>query len=140
MRKQLEDESLARVDVENSNQSLREELSFKDQVFQQQLTETRSKRQIEISEIDGRLAEQYEAKLQQTLQDLRDQYESQMANNRHEIELLYENKIKALQNATNRQSGAASAAVEELRQTRTRIDTLTGKFEIPSYSNSPIQS
>lgn len=32
LRKQLEEESLARVDVENSNQSLREELSFKDQV------------------------------------------------------------------------------------------------------------
>lgn len=31
-RKQLEEESLARVEVENSNQSLREELSFKDQV------------------------------------------------------------------------------------------------------------
>lgn len=127
LRKQLEDESLARVDVENSNQSLREELSFKDQVFQQQLTETRSKRQIEISEIDGRLSEQYEARLQQALQDLRDQYESQMANNRGEIELLYENKIKTLQNAANRQSGAALAAVEELRQTRTRIDTLTGR-------------
>lgn len=126
MRKQLEDESLARVDVENSNQSLREELSFKDQVFQQQLTETRSKRQIDISEIDGRLAEQYEAKLQQALQDLRDQYESQMATNRAEIELLYENKIKTLQNAANRQSGAAHAAIEELRQTRSRIDTLTG--------------
>lgn len=64
------------------------------QVFQQQLTETRTRRQIEISEIDGQLAEQYEAKLQQALQDLRDQYESQMANNRAEIELLYENKIK----------------------------------------------
>lgn len=126
LRKQLEDESLARVDVENSNQSLREELSFKDQVFQQQLTETRSKRQIDISEIDGRLSEQYEAKLQQALQDLRDQYESQMATNRGEIEMLYENKIKTLQNAASRQSGAAQAAVEELRQTRTRIDTLTG--------------
>lgn len=32
LRKQLEEESLARVDVENNNQSLREELSFKDQV------------------------------------------------------------------------------------------------------------
>lgn len=58
------------------------------------MTETRTRRQIEISEIDGQLAEQYEAKLQQALQDLRDQYESQMANNRAEIELLYENKIK----------------------------------------------
>lgn len=98
------------------------------QVYQQQLSETRTKRQVEISEIDGRLAEQYEAKMQQALQDLRDQYEGQMANNRHEIELLYENKIKNLQTAANRNSGAATAAIDELRQVRTRIDTLSNKI------------
>ncbi|KAK4877805.1 hypothetical protein RN001_010311 [Aquatica leii] len=128
LRKQLEDESLGRVDVENANQTLREELAFKDQIYQQQLTETRTKRQIEITEIDGRLAEQYEAKLQQALHDLRDQYEAQMANNRQEIELLYENKIKNLQSAANRNTGAAAAAIEELRQIRTRIDTLSGRI------------
>ncbi|XP_022905339.1 lamin Dm0-like isoform X2 [Onthophagus taurus] len=128
LRKQLEEESLARVDVENNNQSLREELSFKDQVFQQQLTETRSRRQVEISEIDGRLAEQYEAKLQQALNDLREQYESQMASNRQEIEYLYENKIKGLQSAASRNSGAATAAIEELRQVRTRIDSLSNRI------------
>ncbi|KAH1012030.1 hypothetical protein HUJ04_001276 [Dendroctonus ponderosae] len=135
-RKQLEEESLARVEVENSNQSLREELSFKDQVFQQQLTETRSRRQIEISEIDGQLAEQYEAKLQQALQDLRDQYEGQMANNRQEIELLYENKIKNLQSAASRHSQAANNAIEEARQTRTRIDSLSNRVSQLENENS----
>ncbi|CAH1102083.1 unnamed protein product [Psylliodes chrysocephalus] len=128
-RKQLEQESLARVDVENKNQSLREELSFNDQVHQQELTETRTRRQVEISEIDGRLAEKYEAKLQEALQDLRDQYESQMANNRHEIELLYEQKIKNLQAANDRNQNSASAALDELRQTRTRIDTISSRMQ-----------
>lgn len=140
LRKQLEDESLARVDVENNNQSLREELSFKDQIYQQQLTETRTKRQIEITEIDGRLAEQYEAKLQQALQDLRDQYESQMASNRQEIELLYENKIKNLQSAANRNTGAAAAAIDELRQTRTRIDSLSSRVSDLENQNSMLTS
>lgn len=98
------------------------------QVYQQQLSETRTRRQVEISEIDGRLAEQYEVKMQQALQELRDQYESQMANNRGEIEMLYENKIKNLQTAANRNSGAATAAIDELRQIRTRIDTLSSKI------------
>lgn len=101
---------------------------FSYQIYQQQLTETRTRRQVEISEIDGRLAEQYEAKLQEALQELRNQYESQMASNRQEIELLYETKIKNLQNAANRNSGAASAAIEELRQTRTRIDSLSNRI------------
>ncbi|KAB0791226.1 hypothetical protein PPYR_03026 [Photinus pyralis] len=140
LRKQLEDESLGRVDVENSNQSLREELAFKDQVYQQQLTETRTKRQIEITEIDGRLAEQYEAKLQHALHDLRDQYESQMASNRQEIEMLYENKIKNLQSAANRNTGAAAAAIDELRQVRTRIDTLSGRVADLENQNSILTS
>nr|CAH7761576.1 unnamed protein product [Callosobruchus chinensis] len=127
-RKQLEEESLARVEVENSNQSLREELSFKDQIYQQQLTETRTRRQVEISEIDGRLAEKYEAKLQEALQDLRDQYEAQMANNRQEIEMLYEQKIKGLQNANDRHQVSAANALDELRQVRTRIDTLNTRI------------
>ena len=93
LRKHLEDETLARIDLENNLQSLREELSFKEQVYNQELTETRTRRQVEISEIDGRLTEQYEAKLQQSLHELRDQYEAQMRANREEIELLYENKV-----------------------------------------------
>ena len=57
------------------------------------MKETRTKRQVEISEIDGRLSEEYEAKLQQSLQELRDQYEEQMQANRVEIEYLYESKV-----------------------------------------------
>lgn len=137
LRTQLEEESLARVDVENTNQSLKEELSFKDQVYQQQLTETRTTRQVEISEIDGRLSKQYEAKLQEALQDLRDQYEGQITANRGEIELLYENKIKDLQNAAVRNSNAASAAIEEMRQTRSSIDSFTTRIaDLESQNDS----
>lgn len=112
-RKHLEEETLARVDLENTVQSLREELTFKDQVHSQELTETRSRRQVEISEIDGRLAEQYEAKLQQSLQELRDQYEGQMRANRDEIEMLFDAKIKNIQNASQRDKQTASAGRSE---------------------------
>lgn len=43
--------------------------------------------------IDGRLAQQYEAKLQQSLQELREQQEANIKANRDEIEALYENKV-----------------------------------------------
>lgn len=45
-RKSLEEETLQRIDLENHIQSLKEENSFKDQVFQQELTETRTRRQV----------------------------------------------------------------------------------------------
>lgn len=137
LRKNLEEETLARVDLENTVQSLREELTFKDQIHAQELTETRTRRQVEITEIDGRLTEQYEAKLQQSLQELRDQYEGQMRANRDEIEMLFDAKIKNLQNAAQRNEKAASAAIEELRMTRSRIDGLNSKIgELEAINSS----
>ena len=60
-----------------------------------------------------------------------------MRANREEIELLYENKIKNLTSHAQRNSGAASVAVEELRQTRTRIDGLNQRIsELESTNNA----
>ncbi|XP_015432137.1 PREDICTED: lamin Dm0-like isoform X2 [Dufourea novaeangliae] len=139
-RKHLSEETLQRIVLENNIQSLKEDISFKDQIYQQELTETRSKRQIDISEIDGRLAEQYEAKLQQSLQELRDQYEAQMRVNRDEIEMLYENKIKNLTAHAQRNSGAASRAVEELSQTKRRVEGLSQQINELEGSNNALNA
>uniref|UniRef100_A0A6B2EE79 Putative nuclear envelope protein n=1 Tax=Phlebotomus kandelakii TaxID=1109342 RepID=A0A6B2EE79_9DIPT len=128
MRRNLEEETLARVDLENSIQSLKEELTFKDGMHQQELQETRTRRQVEISEIDGRLNEQYEAKLRADLQELREQYEGQMKANRDQVYLLYEVKIKNLESALNANTNSAAASFDELRQTRQHIDTLKSKI------------
>jgi len=96
--------------------------------------------QVEISEIDGRLAEQYEAKLQQSLQELRDQYEAQMRANREEIELLYENKIKNLTSHAQRNSGVANMAAEELRQTRSRIEGLNSRINELEAANNALNA
>lgn len=97
LRKALEAETLARVDRENVAQSLKEELAFRDQIHVQELTNTQKRTQVEISEIDGRLAEQYEAKLQQSLRELREQYESQIRANREEVDGLFEAKLRNVQ-------------------------------------------
>ncbi|XP_017866108.1 PREDICTED: lamin-C isoform X1 [Drosophila arizonae] len=140
LRKQLEAETLARVDLENQNQSLREELAFKDQVHSQELTETRSRRQIEINEIDGRLSRQYEAKLQQSLQELRDQYEAQMRANREEVELLYDTEIQNLKAAANRAAQGSLHASEEVRMMRTKIDGLNNKLQELENTNANLNA
>lgn len=124
-RKTLEEEILCRVEMENMTQSLREELAFKEQVHQQEQHQIRTKRQIEISEIDGQLSQQYEAKLQQSLQELRDQYEVNMKANRDEIEQLFKNKLQNLQSTSILNNNAASMIREELREMRTRNEALS---------------
>lgn len=128
LRKHLEEETLARVDMENIVQSLREELTFKEQVHGQELSETRTRRQLDISEIDGKLSEQYEAKLALSLQELRDQYEGQMRINRDEIEALFENKMRTVQNGAQRSAAAAASALEELRVSRSRMEGMNGRI------------
>ncbi|XP_031640864.1 lamin Dm0-like [Contarinia nasturtii] len=128
LRKHLEEETLARVETENTAQSLREELTFNSQVHCQELNDTRKRTMIEISEIDGRLSEQYEAKLQKSLRELREQYESQMRANRDEVDLLYDAKIKNYQGEASRASASAAAAIEEIRTTRNQISSLNEKI------------
>lgn len=48
---------------------------------------------MEISEIDGRLAQQYEAKQQQALQELREQQDATIRGNRDELESRYDAKV-----------------------------------------------
>ena len=48
-RKHLEEETLQRIDLENHIQSLKEDISFKDQVYQQEITETRTRRQVKYT-------------------------------------------------------------------------------------------
>lgn len=139
VRKHLEDETLARVETENTAQSLREELTFNNQIHTQEITDTRKRSQIEISEIDGRLAEQYEAKLQQSLRELREQYESQLRANRDEIDQLFDNKMKNVQSEAVRSSKAASAAIEELRLTRTQLGALNDRIGDLEGSNASLQ-
>lgn len=133
LRKNLEEETLARVDLENTVQSLREELTFKDQVHQQELTETKSRRQVEISEIDGILSEQYEAKLQQTLQELRDQYDAQLRGNRDEISELYESRLRDLELQLNaerqRHAEEKSKLMDEIERLRKEISLQLQEYQ-----------
>ena len=50
-KRQLEEETLVRVDLENRLQSLKEELVFKKSLFDSELNETRKKKELEITEI-----------------------------------------------------------------------------------------
>lgn len=128
LRTHLEEETLARVETENTAQSLREELTFNNQIHSQELNDTRKRTMVEISEIDGRLSEQYEAKLQKSLRELRDQYEAQMRANREEVDALYEAKMRNFQGEANRSSASAAAAIEEIRTTRAQVSALNDRI------------
>merc|ERR1712242_161214 len=54
-KKMLDDEVLKKADLENHCQRLDEELKFKIQLLSQQLDEVKTRKEIEITEMDGKL-------------------------------------------------------------------------------------
>ena len=66
-KRNLEDETLKRVDLQNQLLSQEESLKFENNMLEKQLNETRIRKQMEISELDGRLSQDYEKKLEESL-------------------------------------------------------------------------
>ncbi|XP_068209610.1 lamin Dm0-like isoform X4 [Palaemon carinicauda] len=136
---QLESETLMRVDLENRCQSLKEELQFKQQVYEQEITESKKRRQVEVSEIDGRLQVEYEAKLQDALMELREQYEEQLKNNRTEVEYLYETKIDELNRREAQTSGDSDALSSSLREARSKVQELSSRLTYLESTNNTLE-
>ncbi|XP_073831495.1 lamin-C-like [Musca autumnalis] len=111
--KRLQDEARARIELEGNIQRLRYELTFKEKFHSE-----------EINELRTGLSKQYETKLQQSLQELREQHVGVM----RKMETVYKQENNNLQAAANRESVVAPSAIEELRATRTRIGSLKNRI------------
>ncbi|XP_060062534.1 lamin Dm0-like [Ylistrum balloti] len=126
-KKQLEDETLLRVDLQNRIQSLKEDLSFKTQVYEQELNETRVRTTQEIEEVDSSVRMDYEAKLQEALQSLREEQDIQLREVRLEVESLYERKIGDVQSALDRSMNSSNVSSQDLLSTRKRLDEMSSE-------------
>merc|ERR1711936_1083010 len=121
-KKLLDDE-----DLKNHCQRLDEELKFKIQLLSQQLDEVKTRKEIEITEMDGKLQEEYEDRLQKALNELREVYDKQMAQNREDFGKLYESRVQELQTALTSERGKASSSTQALEESRARIEGLVAK-------------
>ena len=126
-KKLLDDEVLKKADLENHCQRLDEELKFKIQLLSQQLEEVKTRKEIEITEMDGKLQEEYEDRLQKALNELREVYDKQMAQNREDFGKLYEARVQELQSSLTSERSKASSSTQALEETKARIEALVSK-------------
>lgn len=124
-KKQLEEETLSRVDLENKIQSLKEELAFLKQVHQEELNETVSRSRVVVEEVDGRLQTEYESRMKEALQEMRNDNDEQIRRMREETEAMYERKLSEMEDAASRCATNADKAEAELKGSRRRVDELT---------------
>jgi len=138
-KKNLEDETLKRVDLQNQLLSVEEHLKFENQMLEQRLNETRVRKQMEISEIDGRLTEKYETKMQQSLAELRETYDKQTKENQDEFSKVYDDKIKNLQLALDKEKVNKAGREQEVREMITKVSALTSRNVELEGSNASLQ-
>ena len=136
----LEDETLKRIDLQNQLQTSQEEAKFENHMLEQQLNETRTRKQIEIEEIDGQYQHKYEEKLQNSLQELRDAYEQQMVENRAGFSAVYDKKITDLQSKLAGERGSAAGAIQEMKEMNTKVQGMTSRVtELEATNNALTQ-
>nr|XP_028569285.1 lamin-B2 isoform X3 [Podarcis muralis] len=124
-KKQLEKETLMRVDLENRCQSLQEELDFRKNIFEEEVRETRKRHERQLVEVDSSRQQECESKLSQTLEDLRRQHDEQVRLYKLEVEQTYQAKLENAKLCSDQNDKAASAAREELKEARVRIESLS---------------
>lgn len=124
-KKQLEKETLMRVDLENRCQSLQEELAFRKDVFEEEVRETRRRHERRLVEVDSSRQQEYDFKMAQALEELRAQHDEQVRLYRLELEQTYQAKLDNAKLSSDQNDKAASAAQEELKEARMRVESLS---------------
>ncbi|KAM8960775.1 lamin-B1 [Pelodytes ibericus] len=124
-KKQLGDETLLKVDLENRCQSIAEELEFRKNIYEEEIKETRRRHETRLVEVDSGRQVDYEHKLAQALVDLRTQHDEQVKLYKEELEHTYQAKLENARLSSEMNSSAASSSREELVESRLRIDSLT---------------
>merc|ERR1711997_619397 len=123
----LDEEQLKSADLENTCARLDEDLKFKMQLLEKQLMEVKNRKEIEITERDGQLQEEYEDRLQKALEELREVYDTKMQQSREDIEKIYEDRVRDLQSQLSQSRGSSASTMQELKESKARIAALTSK-------------
>ncbi|XP_042365338.1 LOW QUALITY PROTEIN: lamin-B1 [Plectropomus leopardus] len=124
-KKQLADEMLLRIDLENRCQSLTEEMIFRKSMQEEEVKEARQRYETRLVEVDSGRKEEYEYKLTQALADMRAQNEEQIKIYKDNMESTYSAKLEDLRRMSEMNGASANMAREELRESTSRIESLT---------------
>ncbi|KAK9519977.1 hypothetical protein VZT92_022666 [Zoarces viviparus] len=123
-KRQLEAETLMRVDLENRCQSLSEDLEFRKGMFEEEVRESRRRKEHRVVEVDSGVRHDYEFKLASALQDLRKQHDEQVSVYKGELEQTFQSKLDNVKLSSEINDKAMGSAREELQESRMRIESL----------------
>ncbi|XP_072215349.1 lamin-B1 [Excalfactoria chinensis] len=124
-KKDLADETLQKVDLENRCQSLMEDLEFRKNMYDEEIKEMKRKHETRLVEVDSGRQIEYEHKLSQALKEIREQHDAQVKLYKEELEQTYSSKLENIRQSSEMHSCTANTVREELHESRIRIETLS---------------
>lgn len=131
-KRQLEEETVARVDLENRCQSLKEEIAFLKQVHDQELNESMTRTRVVVNEADEVLKVEYDNQLREALHQMREDMEEELRIMREETESVFQKRMMESRRVPS--SGDSSSA--ELRSTRSQLDELKSELSRLNSQNA----
>ncbi|NXW48630.1 LAML3 protein, partial [Nyctiprogne leucopyga] len=139
-KKHLHSEMLRRVDLENHMKTLQEQMMFQKRLHEDELKETKKAHESRIIEIESGRQREFESKLSDALQGLRKEHEEQIQGYKEELERTFNAKMENAQITAARQSEFATAAQEELMETKLKVDTLTSQVNQYQSQNAALET
>nr|XP_033776483.1 lamin-L(III)-like isoform X2 [Geotrypetes seraphini] len=138
--KQLQDEMLCRVDLENKAQTFREQMEFQKCVHEEEMSETKRRHETRITEIDSGRQAEFECKLAEILRELRREHEEQIQDYKEDLERTFSAKLENAQIVAAKNSDYASATREEMLSTKMRVEALTSQLALFQKQNAALEN
>lgn len=129
VRNKLEEETVLRVDLENRNQSLNEQIEFQQKLYQKELEEVRIK-EVKVSEhYSENLKQQYEARLNEEIDKIRADREERINYFRQELEEKYEELLAQIHDDLDRKNASLSSAEAKIKELNSRYTFMNSELE-----------
>ncbi|XP_045730293.1 vimentin [Mirounga angustirostris] len=135
-RQDVDNASLARLDLERKVESLQEEIAFLKKLHDEEIQELQAQIQDQHVQIDMDVSK---PDLTAALRDVRQQYESVAAKNLQEAEEWYKSKFADLSEAANRNNDALRQAKQESNEYRRQVQSLTCEVDALKGTNESLE-
>nr|CAA06293.1 intermediate filament protein IFA [Styela plicata] len=135
MRKDCDDATLVRLDLERRLETLQEEIEFLKKAHQQEVEELEDR----IRSTEIKIETTPAPDLEEALRDVRAQYENIARKNREDAEKWYEDKVVNLKSQALHNEEAMRAVKNEMSEYRKNVQTLTLEIDSMRGSNEALQ-
>ena len=137
--RQMEEETMARVEAQNALQSTVERNQFKENLHQQEIAELRSFQETHTTKITKELEEEYDCRLEEALENMRSQYGAQMDEIRDSAERKNADKIQEMKQHIERLVNESKKTRAEWSVMKTRYDDSQSQVTQMQKQNQHLQ-